>query len=149
MADRTHDLSLSESTQEPEVIEQEITRVRGELGDVVGELRERWRDVTDVRLQMRRHAVGVTASVLATGVVAAASVAWRIWLARRRDALPARAGRLREAVARMVERPERVAVEASAMQRIMAAAGAAVVKAALERLTGPGEKTGGRRRGWE
>lgn len=61
-----------------------------------------------------------------------------IWRARRRNAPMARAGRLREAVRRMIDRPERVAVEPTALQRIVGAAGSAaaafLIRAALERL---------------
>ncbi|MGH7415212.1 MAG: hypothetical protein ACREKJ_13525 [Candidatus Rokuibacteriota bacterium] len=66
------------------------------------------------------------------------SVALGIRQVRRRNTLVARGARLRAAVERMVERPERVAVNPTVTQRIMAAAGSAVVafaiKAALERL---------------
>lgn len=152
MADRAPHLSPNTSSEEPEALEGEITRLRGELGQIAGELQQRWRDVTDIKLHVRRHAVGVATSVIVMGAVAAVSLAWRMRMARRRDTLPARAGRLREAVARIVDRPERVAVEPSAAQRIVAAAIAAVVpfvvKAALERLTGPGQRTGAVRPRW-
>ncbi|MGH7400494.1 MAG: hypothetical protein ACRELW_23470 [Candidatus Rokuibacteriota bacterium] len=50
----------------------------------------------------------------------------------------ARGGRLRDAVGRTIEQPERVAVNPTATQRIIAAAGSAVaafaIKAALDRV---------------
>ncbi|MEX2223049.1 MAG: hypothetical protein WEG40_14750 [Candidatus Rokuibacteriota bacterium] len=114
--------------------------MRDELGTLVDQLDRRRQELTDVPLQVRRHAVGVTLSVLAAGAAAAAWVAFGVWQARRRNTLMAKGSRLREAVGRMIERPERVAVEPSATQRIIAAAGSAVVafaiKAALERLAG-------------
>jgi hypothetical protein len=95
----------------------------------------------DARLQIRRHALGFTVTVLAVGAVAAGSIALRVWRARRRDTLTARTGRLREAVGRMVDRPERVAAEPTATQRIIGSAGSAaaafLIKAALERVTRP------------
>jgi hypothetical protein len=64
-----------------------------------------------------------------------------VWRARRRDALTARTGHLREAFARMVDRPERVAAEPTATQRIIGSAGSAaaafLIKAALERVSRP------------
>jgi hypothetical protein len=79
--------------------------------------------------------------VLAVGAVAAGSIAYRAWRARGADTLLARGGRLREALGRMIDRPERVAVEPTATQRIIGSAGSAlaafVIKAALERLSRP------------
>jgi hypothetical protein len=53
----------------------------------------------------------------------------------------ARGGRLREALGRMIDRPERVAVEPTATQRIIGSAGSAlaafVIKAVLEHLSRP------------
>ncbi|MGH7365933.1 MAG: hypothetical protein ACREK9_05930 [Candidatus Rokuibacteriota bacterium] len=125
-------------SRDPRAIEQEITRLRDELGALGDELERRWHDLTDVRLQVRRHGLAVTLSALAAGAAAAGSVALGIRRARRRSTLVARGRRLRDAVGRMVERPERVAVDATATQRIIAAAGSAVaafaIKAALERL---------------
>jgi hypothetical protein len=87
---------------------------------------------------VRRHALGVTTTVLAMGAVAAGSIALGIWRARRRNTLAARGSRLRQALARVIDRPERVAVEPTVTQRILAAAGSAaaafLIKAALEAL---------------
>ncbi|MGH7400608.1 MAG: hypothetical protein ACRELW_24050, partial [Candidatus Rokuibacteriota bacterium] len=101
-------------SREPRAIEQEVTRLRGELGVLVDELERRWHELTDVRLQVRRHGLAVTLSVLAAGAAAAGSVALGIRRARRRNTLMARGDRLRDAVGRMVERPERVAVNPTA-----------------------------------
>ena len=105
------------------------------------ELSRRGHELTDVGLQVRRHALGVDATVLAMGAVAAGSIALGVWRARRRETLAARGGRLREALGRMIDRPERVAVEPTATQRILGAAGSAaaafLIKAALERASRP------------
>src|SRR5262249_62149995 len=59
------------------------------------------------------------------------------WRARRRRTAMARLGRLREAVSRMVERPERVATERGIPAKILTAAAnaaaATAIKKALER----------------
>jgi hypothetical protein len=126
--------------RDPGPIEAEIVHRRGELTVLVAELNRRRHELMDVRLQMRRHAVGVIVTVFAAGAAAGGSVAYGIWRARRRRALLARGGRLREAVGRMIDRPERVAAEPTVTERIIASAGSAaaafLIKAALERLSG-------------
>lgn len=126
--------------RDPRPIEAEIMRRRGELTTLVAELNRRRHELTDVGLQVRRHALGVAATVLAVGAVAAGSIALGVWRARRRNTLTARGGRLREAFGRMIDRPERVAVEPTVTQRIIGSAGSAaafLIKAALERVNRP------------
>ncbi|MGH7421987.1 MAG: hypothetical protein ACREI4_10180, partial [Candidatus Rokuibacteriota bacterium] len=82
-------------SRDPRAIEQEITRLRDELGALGDELERRWHDLTDVRLQVRRHGLAVTLSALAAGAAAAGSVALGIRRARRRSTLVARGRRLR------------------------------------------------------
>jgi hypothetical protein len=83
--------------------------------------------------------VGVAATVLAVAAAAAGSIALGVWRARRRNTFTARGSRLREALGQMIDRPDRVAVEPTATQRIISAAGSAaavfLIKAALERAT--------------
>jgi hypothetical protein len=90
---------------------------------------------------VRRHPLGVAVAVLAMAATAAGAVALATRRARRRNTLIARRARLRRAMARMIDRPERVAVEPTITQRILASAGSAVavfvIKAALERLARP------------
>lgn len=126
--------------REPGPIEAEIAHRRRELTTLVTQLTRRGHELTDVGLQVRRHALGIAVTVLAAGAVAAGSIALGVWRARRRNTLTARGGRLREALGRMIDRPERVAVEPTATQRIIGAAGSAaaafLIKAALERASG-------------
>ena len=100
----------------PREIEGEIRRRRGELGALAGELNRRRRELTNPNLLMRRHALGVTVALLSVGAVAAGSIAYRAWRARRERTVLARGGRLREALGRMIDRPERVAVEPTAIK---------------------------------
>jgi hypothetical protein len=133
----------AETPRDPQPIEADIVRRRVQLTRLVGELNRRGRELTDAGLQIRRHALGVTASVLAVGTIVAGSIALRVWRARRRNTLRARSGRLREAFGRMIDRPERVAVEPTATQRIIGSAGSAaaavLIKAAMDRLIRPGQ----------
>ena len=128
---------------DPRQIEADIVRRREELTTRLTQLKQRGHELTDVGLQVRRHALGVTASVLAVGAIVAGSIALRVWRARRRNTLKARSGRLREAFGRMIDRPERVAVEPTATQRIIGSAGSAaaavLIKAAMDRLIRPGQ----------
>jgi hypothetical protein len=122
-------------------IAEAITRRRGDLTACVAELDRRRHELTDVRLQIRRHARGVTLTVLAMSAAAAGSVAYGMWRARRRNTLIARGSRLRDALGRMLDRPERVAAEPTITQRILSSAGSAaaafLVKAALNRVSRP------------
>ncbi len=130
-----------EIARDPAPIEAEIGRRRRELTSLVTQLTRRGHELTDVGLQVRRHALGVAVSVLTVGAVVAGSIALGVWRGRRRDTVTARGGRLREAVGRMIDRPERVAVEPTATQRIIGAAGSAaaafLIKALLERAIRP------------
>jgi hypothetical protein len=130
---------------EPGPLEADIVRRRRELGALVAELNRRRHELTDVGLQMRRHAAGVLVTVFVTGAAAAGAVAYVIRRARRRETLLARGGRLREALGRMIDRPERVAVQPTAVERLIgsavSAAAAFLIKAALERLGGSPRRT--------
>lgn len=130
----------------PRAIEEEIRRRRVELGALAGELHRRRRELTNPSVLLRRHAFGVTVAVLAVAAAAAGSITYRTRRARREGTLLARGGRLRDALRRMIDRPERVAVEPTATQRIIGSAGSAaaafLIKAALERLSrAPGGST--------
>ena len=124
-------LSPRESSRQ---LEGEIAMLRDELGGLVAELDRRRHELTDVKLQAKRHALGATL----TGVGLLASAAGFVWLgawrARRRRTTMARIGRLREAVSRMVERPERVATEPSVPVKILTAAATAAVATAMKKV---------------
>lgn len=132
----------AKAPRDPQPIEADIVRRRAKLTTLVGELNRRAHELTDVGLQVRRHALGITATVLAVGTVVAGWIALGMWRARRRGGtLTARGGRLREALGRMIDQPERVAVEPTVTQRIVGSAGSAaaafLIKAGLERLNHP------------
>jgi len=115
-------------------IEGEIALLREELGGLVAELDRRRHELMDIKLQARRHALGAAL----TGVGLLASAAGFVWLgawrARRRRTVTARLGRLREAVSRMVERPERVATERGIPAKILATAASAAAATAIKKV---------------
>ncbi len=121
-------------------LEGEIALLRDELGGLVAELDRRRHELMDIKLQARRHVVGATL----TGVGLLASAAGFVWLgawhARRRRTIAARVGRLREAVSRMVDRPERVASEPGIAARILTAVASAAVATAIKKVLERGLK---------
>jgi len=115
----------------------EVAEVREDLDALLGELDRRRHEALDLPLQLRRHAFGASLTTVALVAAAAGSVWLAMWRRQRRQRLGARARRLREALYRMTESPERVATEPSVAVKIaVAAANAAVamlVKRGLER----------------
>ena len=134
----------AEKSGDPRPIEADLARQRAQLTRLVTELYRRGHELTDVGLQVRRHALAVSATFLAVGAIAAGSIALGVRRARRRNTLTARSGRLREAVGRAIDRPDRVAAEPTVTQRILGSAGSAaatvLVKATLDRMLRSGQK---------
>lgn len=119
-------------------LEGRIGLVREELGGLVAELDRRRHEALDLKLQIRRHALETTV----TGLAFVAAAAGIVWLtarrARRRRRITSRMDRMRTAMGRMMERPERVAAEPTIPAKIFTAAVnaalATVIKKGLERV---------------
>lgn len=98
-----------EERPSPGVAEAEIERTRQRLGELLAELSRRRHELTDVKLQMRRHVVplAVAAGALLAGLATLIGVA----IHRRRSGhvLALRARRVRQALGRVVAHPELVA----------------------------------------
>jgi hypothetical protein len=118
-------------------LESEIAILREEIGGMVVEIDRRRHELTDVRLQLRRHAVGVSVTAVALIAVAAGAVWLGMERRTRHQGLLGRLARLRQAVRHMIDRPERVAAEPTVLGKILTAAGTAavatLVKKGLER----------------
>ncbi len=112
----------------------EIAVLRDELTGLVAELDRRRHELTDFKLQARRHVVGMT--LTGAGLLAsAAGFVWlSVWRSRRPSHATARMGRLRAAVSRMVDRPDRVATEPSIPARILTAAANAAAATAIKKV---------------
>ncbi|HEX9573925.1 MAG TPA: hypothetical protein VF994_07495 [Myxococcales bacterium] len=118
-------------------LETEITEIRSRLDRSLAELDRRRHELTDVRLQVRRHpmvafAAGVTVLALVGGV------AYAVWAARQRNKPVSKARRLKHALSRMIDQPQKVAKpEPTVPEKILAAAGTAaatmLVKKMMER----------------
>jgi len=112
----------------------EVAHVRDELDVLLGELDRRRHEALDVPLQLRRHAVGASLTVLAFTLAAAGSVGLTMWRRRRRERLSTRVGRFSQAISRMTEHPERVATERAMPARIVTAAANAAVTMLVKKL---------------
>jgi hypothetical protein len=118
-------------------LETEITDIRTRLDRSLAELDKRRHELTDVRLQVKRHpmvavAAGVTVLALLGGV------AYAVWAARERNKPVSKARRLKHALGRMMDEPHKVAKsEPTVPEKILAAAGTAaatiIVKKLMER----------------
>ena len=118
-------------------LETEITEIRTRLDRSLAELDKRRHEMTDVKLQVRRHpmvavAAGVTVLALLGGV------AYAVYAARERNKPVSKARRLKHAIGRMMDEPEKVAkAEPTVGKKILAAAGTAaatmIVKKLMER----------------
>jgi hypothetical protein len=111
----------------------EVAVVREELDVLLAELDRRGHELLDVRLQVRRHAVGTALALLALTGAAAGAVWLSTWRHRRQRSPSARAERLREALARMTEHPDRVAAAPTMAGRILTAAASAAVASLVRR----------------
>jgi hypothetical protein len=140
----TDDVNLT--GQPAEAIERAIASKRSHADLVVRELGRRRHHLTDWRWLLTHHApaIAIGVGVLALGVGAAIATSVARSRARRRPT--ARLSRLRRAVARMVDQPERVASTPTATQRILVAAlgplAATSAKLLMKRLTQTGDHAG-------
>ena len=119
---------------EPRKLEKEIEHLRTRLDRSLAELDRRRHELTDVKLQLRRHpqvavGAGVVLLALAGGVV------FGVWRAHKREELPAKARRIRIAIGRAVEKPHKVARgEAPVWEKILAAVGTTVAVSLTKKL---------------
>jgi hypothetical protein len=109
MGATTVELTGSEKPEEPQELEREVEDIRENIDDIVTELDRRGQELLDWRLQLRKHKVLLLA--VTAGCLAGLSLTLALGMAkrRRRNRFLAKAGRLREALARMIAHPERVA----------------------------------------
>ena len=117
-----------------EALQDDIEKIRGKLGGMVSELDHRRHDLFDVRKQLRRHAVPLALAGLALVGLAIGGAALAARRRRRREGLGARLGRLRRALARMIDKPERVASAPSPERKIATAGAGAIVSVVAKRL---------------
>ena len=112
----------------------EIVTLREDLARLVAELDRRRHEALDVKLQVKRHALGV----LLTGAAAVAAALGLRWLGTRRArphrGLLAKAHQVRDGLSRIVEKPERVAAKRTALTEILTAAANAAVAIGIKKV---------------
>jgi len=126
-------------------IEGDISDIRGRLDQSLAELDRRRHEATDIKLQIHRHPAVVAA---ASGVVLLllGGVAYAIWAAHRREQPINKAKRLRLAVSRMIDEPQKVAkAEPTVPEKILAAAGTAAATLITKKLIERAMNTVGQR----
>ena len=116
-----------------EALAEDIEKIRGRLGGMVSELDHRRHDLFDMRKQLARHAVPLVLTGLALLGLAAGGIALSARRRRQRETFGARLQRLRQALARMIDKPERVASAPSPERKIATAAAAALASVVVKR----------------
>jgi hypothetical protein len=110
-----------------ETLELEIEDAREDLGDTLSELDRRENEWLDWRRQLRKRAVGLGLGGASLVLAIAGAVAFANRRRQERNRPMAKARRFRDAVARMIEKPELVArPEPSIGRKALAAAAAGV-----------------------
>lgn len=109
-------------TGSPTQLEREVEQIRDDLTGIIRDLDRRRHELLDWRLQLRRNAVPVGVSLGTLSLLVGGAAALTIWRHRRQQRVLSRVGRLRSAVSRMIDHPERVAVATPSMgQKALAA----------------------------
>lgn len=121
MGTTTNDLNLVDQVAEaqtPEEIERAITVRRSHADRVARELDRRRHHLTDWRWQMTHRGWTIAIAAGAALVAAGALIAVAVARSRARRRPVARLTRLRRAVARMIDQPERVAATSTIGQKV-------------------------------
>ena len=115
-------------------LQHDVEEIRDDLTDLVNELDRRRHQFFDVRGQVSRHALALT--LAGVGLVGLVAGGWALAARhrRRRESLASRVVRLRRALARMIDKPGRVASSPSALEKIGVAGASAIISALAKRL---------------
>jgi len=118
----------------PREIEREIEYLRTRLDRSLAELDRRRHELTDIRLQMRKHpAVFIGAGVAVALMLG--GVGFAIYRSRKREELPQKAKRLRIAFRRAMDEPEKVArAEPPVWQKMAAAVGTTIAVSLAKKM---------------
>ena len=115
-------------------IEGDISQIRNRLDQSLAELDRRRHEATDVKLQIRRHP-GVVAAASGVVLLLLGGMAYAIWAAKKRDQPVNKAKRLKLALSRMIDQPQKVAKpEPTVPEKILAAAGTAAATMITKKL---------------
>jgi hypothetical protein len=122
------------AAQAPREIELEIEQLRTGLDRSLAELDRRRRELTDLKVQIRKHP-GVFIGAGGVLLFVVGGVGFAIWRSQRRAELPGRAKRFQLAVGRAVHRPRKLARGAALpWDKIVAAVGTTVAVSLTRKL---------------
>jgi hypothetical protein len=126
--------SKPSAEEQAEALQNDIDRTRGNLDVMLNELDRRRRRLFNLPEQLSRHAIAL--AIIGVGLLGAVTGSWALAVRRRRrrDTIGARITRLRQAVARMVDAPERVARSPSPSAKIATAGATALASVVAKRL---------------
>ena len=131
---RVKDGNAPAEPRSPREIESDIEHLRTRLDRSLAELDRRRHELTDVKLQMRKH----PAAFIGAGAVLVlmlGGVGYAVYRSRKRQELPAKAKRLRIAIGRAVDAPEKVARgEPPVWEKIAAAVGTTIAVSLTKKL---------------
>lgn len=126
------------SSPPPERLEREVETIRGNLDGIVSELDRRRHELTDWRLQLRRHRTQLIAAGASLAAIMASFVVFTFWRHHRAKRLRGqmslfarKAHDLRAALARALEDPDKVAKPSPSIGHKIAAAVGTTAAAAL------------------
>ena len=127
-------VGVVEEKKAPREIEREIEHLRTRLDRSLAELDRRRHELTDLKLQMRKHPqvfIGAGAGV----ALLVGGIGFAIWRSHKRDEVPAKAHRFRIALGRAVDKPEKVARgDAPPWEKILAAVGTTIAVSLSKKL---------------
>ena len=129
MAQRTR--GLDGHPRSPDVLEREIETIRAELDRVASELDLRRHELTDLRLQMRRHPRAFAVAAGAGVAMVSGCIALLVRKHRSAHESVSKLQRLRAALARMIADPEAVAKPTPMVGKKVASAALGAVAATL------------------
>jgi hypothetical protein len=129
----------ADSLNQPQELVHEVREIRENLTGIVRELDHRRHELFDWRLQLRRHAGFVTILAGATVLLVAGSILMSVRRRRIERRTMTRVKKMRRAVARFVDDPDRVvprepAVSKKVLAAALTAAAATAGKKASERV---------------
>ena len=114
-----------------ETLEDDVDRIRQNIGELIRELNHRRRDAFDLKVQFQQHAVRLVLVGAAVVAMVAGAIALALSRRRSRRTLRARAGRFGKALRRIIAHPETLGERAPSIPRKAAAAGGSAVASVL------------------
>ena len=128
-------MSEPSDDKRPEELQREIETIRENIGGLVSEIDHRRHDLFNVGSKLRKHGMSLAIGGVALISVAAGGLLLARHRARVRQSLPARAARIKAALVRVVDHPERQAPPPQSIGlKILAAAGTAAASILVRRL---------------